>query len=101
MDKNWKMPAVEAGDIVLFAVGDGGTTVPAVVTIAGDQAIDLLAFVPGSSTGDPRTGVRHETDPVRIRNNFREAWRHTPQTARLQARLTDLETLVSSPPKKG
>lgn len=61
---DWKMPAPELGDCVLFSTDMRGFSDPAVgwVTGVGDTTISILTFTPGGFV--QRSSVHHKDDPT-------------------------------------
>lgn len=74
----YRMPRPPEGGIVRWAAQPQGPWYPAAVVDAGDQAIQVAAFVPGNRGLHVRDGVRHATDPAFHKQEDQEGgiWDH-------------------------
>jgi len=81
MPNEFKMPAVEVGDIVLW-YGDGNVSTapcPAIVTKATEANVALVCFDDAYVMG-PKVGVMHVDDPrVRQHPDERGGWDFRPK----------------------
>lgn len=100
----YKMPAVHAGDVVLWNVGIASETnesdVIALVTAVNTETVSVAVLHPGTYNFDPLEGVRHAEHPDReaIRSSEVGTWRHRPGHAELLDRLEAMEDFLEPAP---
>ena len=87
MSDDYVMPKADIGDIVLW-YPEGETTqkpAPAIVTDISDRQLCLTIFMRDARIPDPRTTVRHVTDPLLHHNHIQRkagGWKHRPDKDR-------------------
>lgn len=79
--KEYIPPPIRMGDTIVFWYGhkeqpDGANI--GIVTKIGTRTIHALLFSEGSTTGDPRDGIRHYQDPDRGEFDNSGVWDYSP-----------------------
>ena len=75
----YRSPKANVGATVLWFTQPGGEPYPGFVTAVGQDTLNVTVWGDGSRIGQPKTAVRHVTDPVLLKLQNPEAgcWDYT------------------------
>lgn len=97
-EPDWKMPAVQVGQVVLWNWNRGSKDPsPAIVIGVGNTTVNLAVHASGIKDHTIKSGVRHQDDPFlrTMPSHDGGVWLLTPRDERINAMLVAFEEAES------